>query len=78
MDEGAWGLTHSEKIISRDEVEGDNIFPRVLIYPKTFIQGQYVYNNTSLSTHGRISKRKEYVLQNNQQFVNYKKFNVVY
>jgi hypothetical protein len=44
-------LTHSEKIITRDEVEGDNFFPRVLIYPKTFIQGQYVYNNTSLPTH---------------------------
>ena len=71
-------LTHSEKIITRDEVEGDNFFPRVLIYPKTFIQGQYVYNNTSLPTHGRTSKRKEFVLQNNQQFVNYKKFNVVY
>ena len=23
--------------------EGDNFFPPVLIYPNTFIQGQYVY-----------------------------------
>jgi hypothetical protein len=39
-------LTHSvKKIITRDFVLGDNFFPRVLIYPNTFIQGQYVYIN---------------------------------
>jgi hypothetical protein len=37
-------LTHSvKKIITLDFVSGDNFFPRVLIYPNTFIQGQYVY-----------------------------------
>jgi hypothetical protein len=35
--------TLCEKIITLDFVSGDNFFPRVLIYPNTFIQGQYVY-----------------------------------
>jgi hypothetical protein len=30
--------------ITLDFVSGDIFFPRVLIYPNTFIQGQYVYN----------------------------------
>ena len=38
-------LTHSENIITLDFVSADNIFPRVLIYPDTFIQGEYVYIN---------------------------------
>ena len=29
-------------------VSGDNFSPRVLIYPNTFIQGQYVYNMITL------------------------------
>jgi hypothetical protein len=37
-------LTLCEKIITLDFVSGDNCFLRVLIYPNTFIQGQYVYN----------------------------------
>ena len=37
-------LTHSvKKIITLDFVSGDNFPPRVLIYPNTFIQGQYIY-----------------------------------
>jgi hypothetical protein len=40
-------LTLCEKIITLDFVSGDNFFPRLLIYPNTFIQGQYV-NNTTL------------------------------
>jgi hypothetical protein len=35
--------TFCEKMITLDFVSGDNFFPRVLIYPNTFIQGQYVY-----------------------------------
>ena len=39
-----WWLTHSvKKMITLDFVSGDNFPPRVLIYPNTFIQGQYVY-----------------------------------
>ena len=38
-------LTHSEKIIILHFVSGINFSPRVLIYPNTFIQGQYIYNN---------------------------------
>jgi hypothetical protein len=30
-------------LITLDFVSGDIFFPRVLIYPNTFIQGQYVY-----------------------------------
>ena len=46
MDEGVRVInTLGEKIITLDFVSGDNFFPRVLIYPNTFIQGQYVYNN---------------------------------
>jgi hypothetical protein len=35
--------TLCEQIITLDFVSGDNFPPRVLIYPNTFIQGQYVY-----------------------------------
>jgi hypothetical protein len=39
-------LTHSvKKIITLDFVSGNNFFPRLFIYPNTFIQGQYVYIN---------------------------------
>ena len=43
-------LTHSEKNYHPRLrlVSGDNFFPRVLIYPNTFIQGQYVYNMITL------------------------------
>ena len=45
LDEGVRVInTLGEKIITLDSVSGDNFFPRVLIYPNTFIQGQYVYN----------------------------------
>jgi hypothetical protein len=45
LDEGARVInTLCEKIIILDFVSGDIFFPRVLIYPNTFIQGQYVYN----------------------------------
>jgi hypothetical protein len=37
--------TLCEKIITLDFVSGDTLFPRVIIYPNTFFQGQYVYNN---------------------------------
>jgi hypothetical protein len=38
-------LTHCvKKNIALDFVSGDNFFRRVLIYPNTFIQEQYVYN----------------------------------
>jgi hypothetical protein len=44
LDEGVRVInTFCEKIITLDFVSGDNFFPRVLIYPNTFIQGQYVY-----------------------------------
>jgi hypothetical protein len=44
LDEGVRVInTFCEKIIILDFVSGDNFFPRVLIYPNTFIQGQYVY-----------------------------------
>jgi hypothetical protein len=45
LDEGARVInTLCKNIITPDFVSGDNFFPRVLIYPNTFIQGQYVYN----------------------------------
>jgi hypothetical protein len=40
--------TLCEKIITLDFVSGDNFPPRVLIYPNTFIQGQYIYIKRSL------------------------------
>jgi len=44
LDEGVRVInTLCEKIITFDFVSSDNFFPRVLIYPNTFIQGQYVY-----------------------------------
>ena len=44
MDEGVRVInTLCEKIITFDFVSGDNFSPRVLIYPNTFIQGQYVF-----------------------------------
>jgi hypothetical protein len=44
LDEGVRVInTFCEKIITLDFVSGDNFFLRVLIYPNTFIQGQYVY-----------------------------------
>jgi hypothetical protein len=41
------GLTHSVKKLSPRDL-GDNLFPHVLIYLNTFIEGQYVYSNKSL------------------------------
>ena len=44
MDEGVRAInTLCEKIINLNFVSGEHCFPRVLIYPNTFIQGQYVY-----------------------------------
>jgi hypothetical protein len=44
LDEGVRVInTFCEKIITLDFVSGDIFFPRVLIYPNTFIQGQYAY-----------------------------------
>ena len=43
MDEGVRVInTLEEKNITLDFVSGDNFSPRVLIYPNTFMQGQYV------------------------------------
>jgi hypothetical protein len=39
-----YNSSNSTRVGMRYKV-GDNFFSRVLIYPNTFIQGQYVYNN---------------------------------
>ena len=45
LDEGVRVInTLCEQIIILDFVSGDNFLPHVLMYPNTFIQGQYVYN----------------------------------
>jgi hypothetical protein len=46
LDEGVTVInTLCKKFITLDFASGDIFFPRVLIYPNIFIQGQYVYNN---------------------------------
>ena len=47
MDEGVRVInTLCEKIITRDEVEGDNFFTKCVNHPNTSIQGQYVFYYT--------------------------------
>jgi hypothetical protein len=41
-----YGKHMREKIITRDEVEGDNFVTECVNHPNTFIQGQYVFYYT--------------------------------